>query len=185
MKRGLRTPKLDTEGSGRIVRIRVNPQDCMGCVDLLNQLGVLEEGTSFATVVSNALYQLLSLARDNEIIPTRDGFEYMEMMEPFKDQPHLDRTRKVRITKEFKFAQRPRMETLGAAPSGATSSEGITNIKIKQLERRLKELHSQITNEPDDPNKEDRMRERAEVMVLLEEETQREIQKRKALGLDA
>lgn len=92
---------------GRTVRIRVNPTDCMSCLDVAKQVGYLKEGISFAEVVSIALRALLATVRQENIVPTRDGFEYSEMMAPYKDQPHLDRALKVRLTKALKMHDIP------------------------------------------------------------------------------
>lgn len=83
---------------GKVVRVRVNPADCMGCVDIVRTLGVNTVGMSFAAVVSLALRSALATLRDNKVIPTRDGFEFAAMMEPFQDQPAIDRVRKLDIT---------------------------------------------------------------------------------------
>jgi len=84
---------------GRVVKIRVSPTDCMSCIDVAKQVGYLREGISFAEVVSVALRALLQTVRQQSIVPDRDGFEYSEMMAPFRDQPHIDRALKVRLTK--------------------------------------------------------------------------------------
>ena len=84
---------------GRVVRVRVSPDDCMACVDIIKQVGgdVLV-GASFAQVVSLSLRSLIQSAREGGAIPHRDGFEYSEMMQPYADQPHLDRERKLKIS---------------------------------------------------------------------------------------
>lgn len=68
---------------GEVVSIRVNPQDCMAVVDVVRILGVNPQGMSFSAAVAVTLSSLLSMARDHKLIPTRDGFEYLEMMQPF------------------------------------------------------------------------------------------------------
>lgn len=124
---------------GRVVRIRVNPKDCMGAVDVLKSLGLIEPGMSFSVVISTALFYLLKTARENGIIPNRDGFEYGEMMAMFKDQPHLDRTRKIAITQVFQMAQRPVEEV---------SRPFSTNPRIAMLERQLAELVAKAEVDP-------------------------------------
>ncbi len=71
----------------------------MGVVDLVNKVGAYRPGMSFAQAVSQALASALIALRENKLIPTRDGFEYAELMAPFGDQPHLDRAKKLQITR--------------------------------------------------------------------------------------
>lgn len=92
---------------GRVVRIRVNPVTCMAAVDTLKKVGVLLPGMSFAQVVSSALYYLSQAAIDSGTLPRRDGFEYLEIMRQFPDQPHLDRTRKLGLTQTYQLAEVP------------------------------------------------------------------------------
>ena len=73
--------------AGRVVRIRVGPKDCLRVVDALARLGidpvVFGGRLSFSQATKMVLEScLLALERD-KIIPTRDGFEYLEMMAPF------------------------------------------------------------------------------------------------------
>lgn len=90
--------KARTPGGGRVVKIRINPDDCMSVIDVIAQTGLLPKGASFAQVVTTALATLLEGVRRAKIIPTRDGFEYAAMMAEYQDQPHIDRARKLDIT---------------------------------------------------------------------------------------
>lgn len=91
---------------GRVVKVRVMPQDCMAAVDVLRNSQTITTGMSFAQVVSTAFHQLLNLAREKGIVPGRDGFEYAEMMEPFQDQPSMkNRGRKLQITQTYEHAR--------------------------------------------------------------------------------
>lgn len=65
---------------GKVVSIRVNPTDCMAIVDMAQKLGVSESGMSFSQLVSISLTSLLEAMRQNNVIPTRDGFEYGRML---------------------------------------------------------------------------------------------------------
>ena len=73
---------------GNVVYIRVNPRDSMGVVDVVNALEKYREGMAFSHAVSIALSALLETMRSTNTIPTRDGYEYTEMMQPysFKDR---------------------------------------------------------------------------------------------------
>lgn len=68
---------------GRTAMIRVNPQDCMGVADVMKLVGMEGKGLSFAASVSVALGALMETARKNNLIPTRTGFEYSEVMQIF------------------------------------------------------------------------------------------------------
>jgi len=70
--------------TGRVVYIRVNPKDCMSCVDVCQKVGLVTRGMSFAQLVSLALSSLLETVRKDGAIPTRDGYEYNEMMAPWE-----------------------------------------------------------------------------------------------------
>ena len=84
---------------GRVVRLRVNSLDCLACVDVARKIGLYVNGMSFAQLVSVTLATLLETARQSGTIPTRDGFEWAEMMAQFPDSPKQDRAKKIQITK--------------------------------------------------------------------------------------
>lgn len=71
---------------GEVVRIRVNPRDCMSVVDVINNTGMYTGGMSFPMAVSLVLSSLLESARQAKLIPERDGFEYSEVMQPFSNK---------------------------------------------------------------------------------------------------
>jgi hypothetical protein len=66
--------------AGRVIRARVNPKDCISCVDVVDKLGYETTNWSFDQVVRVALSSLLESVRQNNVIPTRDGFEYSAMV---------------------------------------------------------------------------------------------------------
>lgn len=82
---------------GIVASIRVNPKDCMAVVDVMEAVGIPTDGMSFPAMVSLTLSSLLQTARDNNQIPTRDGFEYSEIMSPFMGQRR--NRKKLEITK--------------------------------------------------------------------------------------
>lgn len=114
---------------GRVIKIRVNPRDCMTAVDIVSQTGDMPRGISFAQVVSVAMSTAFNTLREHDIVPKREGFEYSQMMEPFKDQPHLDRARKLAITKAFELAA-PQHAPL---PLPATPAAPVTTDKVREL----------------------------------------------------
>lgn len=71
---------------GMVATIRVNPKDCMAVLDVMEAVGITIEGMSFPAMVSLTLSSLLQTARDNGQIPTRDGFEFSQMMAPYIGQ---------------------------------------------------------------------------------------------------
>lgn len=83
---------------GKVVRLRINPQDCMGVADTLEKLGVTSERFSFDQAVRVALSSLLESARAHGAIPRRDGFEYTKMMERFVERMPQDRALKLAVT---------------------------------------------------------------------------------------
>lgn len=70
---------------GEVVRIRIDPADVMSCIDLCKAGGVITKDLSLAQVVKLALSGMLENARRQNIVPTRTGYEYAEMVQPFKD----------------------------------------------------------------------------------------------------
>lgn len=74
---------------GVVVHVRVNPEDLMGCVDLVRQGHADIPGMSPAMYVRLALSGLLEAARKSGAIPEREGWEYSTMMEQtFGTAPH-------------------------------------------------------------------------------------------------
>lgn len=86
---------------GRTANIRINPKDCMACIDVVKKTGMNLQGASFSVIVSTALSSALESFRQNGIIPSRDGFEYTDMMRDYPLQPKEGRARALAITKTF------------------------------------------------------------------------------------
>lgn len=86
---------------GETVKIRVNPRDCMGVVDVINNTGMVTVGMSFPMACSLVLSSLLESAREAKLIPERDGFEYLEVMQQFSDKDK--RKKKLAITQMHKM----------------------------------------------------------------------------------
>ena len=121
---------------GRVVKIRLDPQLCMACVDVVNKVGANRDGISFAQVVVLALSSAVAAFKANGLIQERDGFEYTSMMLPFKDQPHIDRARKLELTKIIQNMDIP------AAP--IVVNRGLQNKQMRFKELAIKANHDEI-----------------------------------------
>ena len=76
--------------AGRVVRVRINPKDCMAAIDVVNQARMRQPAMSFSQVISIAFSCAMEVLRKNNIINVREGFEYAEMMRDFPDN-HIGR----------------------------------------------------------------------------------------------
>lgn len=92
---------MRNELGGRVARIRVNPQDAMGVVDVLKALGVDDRRFSFDQAVRIALSSLLESARAHGAIPRRDGFEFSTLMERFIERVPEARKQKLQVSNLF------------------------------------------------------------------------------------
>lgn len=68
---------------GEVVTVRINPTDCMGIADMLVIGDVNTEGMTFSQATATVIQSMLESARMQGIIPTRDGFEFSKVMQPF------------------------------------------------------------------------------------------------------
>ncbi|MHB8413879.1 MAG: hypothetical protein ACYDB1_00595 [Acidiferrobacteraceae bacterium] len=84
--------------AGPTPHIRMSPQDAMGCIDVAEKLGVNIDGMSFAMVVKLAVASLLESARQNGLIPRREGWEYDKMMSRFDELQQGARAGKLQMT---------------------------------------------------------------------------------------
>lgn len=82
---------------GVVVQIRVPPADVMSCIDLVKKANLITQGMSIAEVVRLALSGLCGGARKAGLIPQRDGFEFNEMIQPFRT---WGQARKLQITND-------------------------------------------------------------------------------------
>jgi hypothetical protein len=123
---------------GRVVSVRVNPKDCLAVIDVLEKVGQLVPGMSFGQAVSLVLAISLETARSNKFIPTRDGFEYSEMMQQFPAKDCQTSKRSQRITRSYNI--------LGEgfqAPSFSQQqqTEQPESPQFRRLKHRLEELN--------------------------------------------
>ena len=96
-----------TKGSlkpGRVIYIRVNPKDCMSCIDVVQKAGMNLQRASFSLIASAALSSALESFRQNGIIPDREGFEYTDMMKDYPMTDKQERARALAINRTFSLA---------------------------------------------------------------------------------
>ena len=75
---------------GEVVRVRVNPEDVMTCIDIVKNSRYPTQGASLAQIISQALKGFCNFARENNIggaLP-RGGFEYADLIAPFIHNRH-------------------------------------------------------------------------------------------------
>jgi len=71
---------------GQTAMIRLNPQDCMTVVDVVQKYGLYISGMSFSQAVILAFACMSQTFRKNGLVPERDGFEYEEMLSTFPSE---------------------------------------------------------------------------------------------------
>lgn len=127
---------------GRVVQIRVSPTDCMACIDLVKSLeperpwGALPPGSSFAQCVSFALRVFCESSRLSGTVPTRDGFEFTEMMNMWPDTPGARaQARKVDIsrTMERAIGEAGRVPSVGDIRKGQTPAQRRARGRFEEL----------------------------------------------------
>lgn len=76
---------------GQVVRLRISPIDCLSILDVLDAAGVPRKNISFSSCSSLALATLLETVKKANLIPTPDGFDFAERMEPYIGWNHKGR----------------------------------------------------------------------------------------------
>jgi hypothetical protein len=78
---------LNDRKGGLVARIRVNPKDCLGILDVMEAMGLAPTQHSFSGCVAISLSSLIALARKQEVIPQEEnGFQYLNRLSPFLNQ---------------------------------------------------------------------------------------------------
>ena len=85
---------------GWVVSLRVNPQDCMAVADVLTKMGISTVNLSFSQATKIVLASAFETLRGLGYIPTRDGFEFSEMMAPFERDRIRTRKMQLRIAED-------------------------------------------------------------------------------------
>lgn len=97
---GMTVPRSQKLSAGTVVRIRVNPEDCLSILDLVEKLPIpFKENMSFAQCVSLGLSSLLETARQQGLLPEVDGFQYLERMSRFGSKYNGVHKKKLEFTK--------------------------------------------------------------------------------------
>jgi len=100
--------------AGMVVRIRVNPRDCLSILDVVR--GENLQGMSFSAITSLAVSCMLEHLRQQEIIPRNAGFDYKERMAPYEEGKSTSNKRAIT---EGLYMKAVRNEPLpGIIPSG-------------------------------------------------------------------
>lgn len=68
---------------GEVVHIRVNSEDIMTAIDIIDKAGIDTNGLSLAMVVKWAMSYAFEACRVSGSVPRRDGFEYNQMVGRF------------------------------------------------------------------------------------------------------
>lgn len=84
--------------AGEVVRMRVNPRDCISALDVLDAANINYRAMSFAQCISLAFSSLLETARQNGLIEEPDGFEFLNRMAQFKTSVSASHRKKMEIT---------------------------------------------------------------------------------------
>lgn len=72
---------------GMVVRIRLNPKDCLAILDIMETMGIDVRQRSFASCSSSAFSSLIALARKMKVIKEEeDGFQFLNRMAPFLNE---------------------------------------------------------------------------------------------------
>ena len=147
--------------AGNVVTIRVNPKDCMGVVDVIQKAGIYTPGMSFAQMVSICLSSVLQTLRDSEVIPERDGFEYLNVVGPYISKQS---GKKIEVTKTInqlgsKIAVRGLSQPIKQVPEleesplpAAAYVEPVMTMEQKRAGALLKELDAKRELAEDNPN---------------------------------
>lgn len=131
--------------AGVVTSLRINPKDCMSIVDVLEKTGLLKSGMSFSSMAALTLSVLLETMRERGDIPTRDGFEFSEMVGQYLNG---NQSKKVAINKavqsigsDFSAPALPQSPAVRPAkvaapvvftPPGADAADKLTNLIQKK-----------------------------------------------------
>lgn len=73
----------NTRHVGQVVRIRVNPRDCLSVLDVVQVTAIDVKGMSFASIISMTFSSLLESLRKQGTIPRNEGFDFEVRMRPY------------------------------------------------------------------------------------------------------
>ncbi len=122
---------------GMVVRLRIAPKDCMSIIDAAQTLGIQPTQYSMSALTSLVLSSLLEVQRKAGTVPTRSGFEYLSMMEPYTNRKGVTRQK---MTDALYKGQL--QGAIGGLAQPAPIAEEVANGKTtEELMEEFKELH--------------------------------------------
>ena len=122
---------------GKVIYIRLNPQDCMSIVDIVDKLRIPTANMSFALAAKLAISSMLESFRANGVIPIRDGFEYTQLLSRFTD---------TKANRAAKLARTTLVEGLGESYQAPALVPEANDRKRRRL--RFQELRFRQVNDP-------------------------------------
>lgn len=137
---------------GAVVQFRLSTEDIMSCIDILNDANISKDGMSLGMVCKLVLSSYLETCRKSNSIPTRDGFEYLNMITPFVNVSQ--------VKKANMISNMPRVDTVQTRIM-SPSQEPTHHMKRAEDEFKTHDA--------------DMIRKRASVELAVDELTQREI----------
>lgn len=134
---------------GVIVTLRLNPQDVMAAIDIVDKAGMHFPGMSISQCVKIALEGMFQASRNANAIPVRDGFEYEDMISRFTG---IRQGRKLEVTRIMEAASVSRAvfdkpHALVQIPTSALRGRPAAELaddEFDQLVIRKASLHRQI-----------------------------------------
>lgn len=131
--------------AGKVATIRLRPEDCMSVVDILDRAKVNTTGMTFAAAVATAVGIAMATLRDNGVLPTRQGFEYTELMDQFVERPKV---RSIKLPQQFSEIAVEGLSMTGARVTNANNSAPVST-ELRQAQIRLNELEIKKTHASD------------------------------------
>lgn len=127
---------------GEVVRLRVNPEDVITCIEIVKNSGTPYIGMSLAQIISQALKGFCNYARDNSIngVQPNDGFDYTNIVAPFinnRQGTKLETSETVKNTERARHSM-----DIPASPVTVTSMnhDGSGGFSVELSEALLKKL---------------------------------------------
>lgn len=131
--------------AGVVTSIRINPRDAQSVLDVLDAAGLPRGSLSFAQCTSLALGSLLETARQTNLIPEPDEFQYLNRLSPYLGP--TKQKRKVKMANVLHdMGGKMRAPALSEAPLAAGSVRGLDHAS----EASAKPTRPQVAAEPVD-----------------------------------
>jgi len=134
---------------GDVVRIRLLPEDSMGCIDVCKAAGIYVDGMSLSQIAKLAISGLLEAYRNAGVIPKREGYEYNQLVHPIIASGN--NAKKLQISTIVESAQVARLSMGKTAFSGTLTMPDNDTLAPKKgrLLVRLMELEQKLSDDPD------------------------------------